>query len=204
MQAFIRVLALVLVYGGVHSLLAASSTKRLVLDWVGKRAYLGLYTLAFNILSVITLLPILWALAVDAGPVMWQVQGLWVYPLLAIQLVGLVGLVIAGLQIDLMRFVGLRQAVAWLSGQALPLPPEPLQMAGVYAISRHPLYLFSLMVIWPVPTMLAGWFGFCVASTIYFVVGSRLEERKLRSTFGEAYTRYQQQVPWLVPFIRWG
>ncbi|MCB9435880.1 MAG: isoprenylcysteine carboxylmethyltransferase family protein [Anaerolineales bacterium] len=204
MQAFLRVMALVLVYGGVHSLLAASSTKRLVLDVVGKRAYLGLYALGFNVLSVVTLLPVLWGLAVDAGPVIWQVSGVLAGIMMVIQGLGLLGLVIAGLQIDLMRFVGVRQALAWLNGDPLPLPPEPLQTEGVYAISRHPLYLFSLLLIWPTPVMLSGWFGFCVAATVYFMVGSRLEERKLRAVFGDAYQRYQQRVPWLVPFIRWG
>lgn len=204
MQAFLRVMALLLVYGGLHSLLAASSTKRLVLDIVGKRAYLGLYTLVFNVLSVVTLLPVLWGLAVETGPVIWEVSGVLAGIMIAIQGIGLLGLVIAGLQIDLMRFVGVRQALAWLNGDPLPLPPEPLQTEGVYAISRHPLYLFSLLLIWPTPVMLSGWLGFCVAATVYFMVGSRLEERKLRAVFGEAYQRYQQRVPWLVPFIRWG
>lgn len=202
MQEFIRVLALVLVYGGVHSLLAASSTKRVVLDWVGRRAYLGLYPLAFNILSVITLLPIVWVLITTTGSVLWHVEGVLAYLLLFIQVMGLVGFAVVGVQIDLMRFLGLRQALAWLNGDSLPLPDEPLQTVGVYAISRHPLYLFSLMLIWAVPTMSAAWLGFCVSATLYFMVGSRLEERKLQATFGESYQRYQQQVPWLVPFIR--
>jgi len=35
--------------------------------------------------------------------------------------------------------------------------------------------------------------------TAYFVIGSRLEERKLVREFGENYRRYQQSVPALMP-----
>ena len=36
--------------------------------------------------------------------------------------------------------------------------------------------------------------------TLYVVIGKWLEERKLVLEFGEAYLRYQRQVPMLIPF----
>ncbi len=38
-----------------------------------------------------------------------------------------------------------------------------------------------------------------LAITAYFVIGSRLEEGKLMDRFGEAYRRYRDRVPALVP-----
>jgi protein-S-isoprenylcysteine O-methyltransferase Ste14 len=81
------------------------------------------------------------------------------------------------------------------------LPTEPLQTGGVYQLVRHPLYLFSLMVIWPLPAMTEAMLGFNIAATIYFTFGSLLEERRLVAIFGQDYITYQQRVPWLIPFI---
>lgn len=38
-----------------------------------------------------------------------------------------------------------------------------------------------------------------LAITAYFVIGSRLEEQKLIARFGEAYRRYRDRVPGLLP-----
>jgi protein-S-isoprenylcysteine O-methyltransferase Ste14 len=38
--------------------------------------------------------------------------------------------------------------------------------------------------------------------TLYVLIGTWLEERKLVLEFGEAYLRYQRQVPMLIPFAK--
>ena len=38
--------------------------------------------------------------------------------------------------------------------------------------------------------------------TIYVIIGTKLEERKLVLEFGETYVKYQQEVPMLIPFTR--
>ena len=38
--------------------------------------------------------------------------------------------------------------------------------------------------------------------TIYIIMGSILEERKLVLEFGDAYVKYQQEVPMLIPFAK--
>jgi protein-S-isoprenylcysteine O-methyltransferase Ste14 len=50
--------------------------------------------------------------------------------------------------------------------------------------------------------MTAAWLGFSIASTAYFVVGSLLEEHKMRRVYGEVYQVYQEHVPWMVPFLK--
>ncbi len=202
MQEIWLVLGVLLAYGGLHSLLAAFGMKRLFLNIMGERAYLGLYRLFYNIVSTITLLPVFWVIYTQAGDTIWHVAAPWSLLLRAIQALGVVGLTLSLLQIDGSRFLGLPQAAAWWNGDSLPLPPENLQLAGVYNIVRHPLYTFSLMVIWPTPTMSAGWLGFAIGTTIYFTLGSILEEQKLRRTFGEAYVAYQSRVPWMIPFLK--
>lgn len=202
MQAFFLTFGLTIGYSVVHSLLAATQTKAVMRVLMGERAYEGLYRLVYNVLAVVLLLPIVWIILIDSGEVLWRVY----FPLdvlfILIQLVGGLGALVSIAQIDGSRFLGLSQFERWAQGRQLPLPPEPLSTRGMYAFTRHPLYLFGLMVIWPVPEMTEAWFGFSVASTIYFVLGSLLEEQKLLAAFGVKYLVYQRKVPWFLPIGR--
>lgn len=202
MQEFLSVLGLMLAYGVFHSILAANGFKLVMLRIMGKRFYQGFYRLIFNGIAVVTFLPVFFYIAFNSGPTVWRINGFWVYLLYGLQLLGITGLAISLLQIDGERFLGMRQLEAWLNNKPLPLPPEPLTTDGVYALVRHPLYLFSLMLIWPVATMTSAYLGFAVGATAYFALGSLLEEQKLRQYFGDAYAAYQQRVPWLIPFLR--
>lgn len=38
--------------------------------------------------------------------------------------------------------------------------------------------------------------------TIYIIIGTKLEERKLILEFGDAYINYQVEVPMLIPFTK--
>ena len=38
--------------------------------------------------------------------------------------------------------------------------------------------------------------------TLYVIVGTMLEEKKLVLEFGEIYVKYKQEVPMLIPFIK--
>ncbi len=201
MQALLLTLVLMVIYGLLHSLLAGHSMKRFVRILMGERAYLGLYRLLFNAIATITFLPVLWAIAAFPGDMIWEIGEPWNLLLRGLQLLGIIGLLAAFSDIDGSRFLGLRQAAAWWNGDPLPLPPEKLQLWGTYRIVRHPLYLFSLMLIWPTPAMTSAWFGFCFGSTIYMVVGSLLEEQRMMSQFGAAYEDYRKRVPWLLPFV---
>ena len=43
-----------------------------------------------------------------------------------------------------------------------------------------------------------------IVLTIYVIIGTVLEEKKLVLEFGDAYRKYQQEVPMLVPFTKKG
>lgn len=199
---FIVTLVLMALFGVLHSWLAGQNIKQAIRKRIGERSYHGFYRLGYNVFAVLTLLPPGLFVLSNPGQVIWQIDGVARLPLLAIQVVGLVGLVVSLLQIDFWRFAGLRQVNAYLSNQPLPLPDEPLQMNGLYRLVRHPLYLFSLLVIWPLDTMTESWLAFNLTSSLYFIFGSLLEERRLIAAYGQTYLEYRQRVPWLIPFLR--
>lgn len=186
----------------IHSITADHRLKARVQQWMGERVYYGFYRLVYNGLSVLLLAPITLYMATAESHIIWQIPATWQPVLLAIQAVGLVGLVVSLLQIDWLRFAGLRQVIAYFRGDILPLPHEPLQLRGVYGLVRHPLYLFSLMALWPMSIMTDVAFVYNLMISLYFIIGSLIEERRMVRAFGADYVAYQQRVPWLVPLPR--
>lgn len=191
----------IVAFGFVHSILASKEAKQAFQERFGERAYHGLYRLIYNILAGVTLLPAAVLMMVVPSRVVWMVESPISIVFLALQLVGVIGLLVSIAQIDGGQFLGISQAIAYFRGDTLPLPKEPLSVGGVYALVRHPLYFFSLLVLWFVPTMSEGYLGLCIGATLYFVIGSWYEERRLLAYFGDEYRAYQQKVAWMIPFV---
>jgi protein-S-isoprenylcysteine O-methyltransferase Ste14 len=136
------------------------------------------------------------------GRVVWSASGTTAAVLLALRFLAGAGLAVALLQIDVSRFLGIKAAAAYVRGQKLPLPPERLVTRGLYRLVRHPLYLFSTVALWSSAVMTESLLGFALAVTIYFALGSILEERKMVRAFGKDYAAYRNSVPRLIPFVK--
>jgi protein-S-isoprenylcysteine O-methyltransferase Ste14 len=99
---------------------------------------------------------------------------------------------------DILQFLGLRQLRKGASHSALTETGK-LDTAGILGITRHPWYLGTIMLIWArgldVSALITN-----IVLTIYLIVGTVLEERKLLIEYGEDYRRYQERVSMLIPF----
>ena len=95
---------------------------------------------------------------------------------------------------------GLSQAVARMTGRALPEPK--FRTPFLYRYVRHPLYLGFLLGFWATPVMTLGHLLFAAGATGYILVGIWFEERDLVAQFGEQYRRYRGQVAMLLPLRR--
>ena len=73
---------------------------------------------------------------------------------------------------------------------------------ALYRFMRHPIYSFSLLILWLAPVMSNNLLAAAVGITLYILVGARLEERKLLRQFGEDYHAYQQKVPMFIPGLK--
>ena len=80
-----------------------------------------------------------------------------------------------------------------------PAAAAVFTIRGPYRWVRHPLYLFSLILIWTGPVFTMDRLLHNVIWTIWIVFGAVLEERDLVDCFGEAYRSYQRRVPMLLP-----
>lgn len=174
-------------YGSVHSLLASLRFKA----WVARRwpAFEPHYRLAYNVFAIVTVLPLVWATWAIDGEWLWRWTGAWAWVANGLALLALAGIAAASRAYDMDEFLGLRPARR---------PAEKLAISGFHRHVRHPWYALSLVLIWT-RDMNAPLLVSAAAITLYFVVGSRLEEKKLLALHGEAYRRYMERVPGLVP-----
>jgi protein-S-isoprenylcysteine O-methyltransferase Ste14 len=180
-------------WGGLHSWLASFAAKRLArrIFGAGIDRY---YRLIFVLLAVITFLPILGMIFLLPSRLLWVIPTPWLFLTLIVQFLTLILLVATVLETDVMAFAGIRQVLR--PNQA---HEDKLVVKGFYRFVRHPLYFFSIILFWLFPYMTDLTFAFFLAGTLYFLIGTIPEERKLRQTFGEAYERYRQEVPWMIP-----
>src|SRR6201996_6512238 len=101
--------------------------------------------------------------------------------------------------IDHFELFGLRQGFVAIYGPTARVPTFKTPL--LYRVVRHPLLLGFLLAFWATPQMTAGHLLFAVMTTIYVVVGVRLEERDLVTQFGDSYEQYRRDVPMLTPRV---
>jgi len=99
---------------------------------------------------------------------------------------------------DSLSFFGIRQILNLSKGNKAN-KSEGIKRNGLLGIIRHPMYLALIVYLW------CQTFGVIdivvnVILTIYVIIGTILEERKLILEFGEDYIKYKKEVPMLIPF----
>ncbi len=180
-------------YGAFHSLLASLRVKAAVRRAFGLWAD-HLYRLIFNLVAVITLLPLLALIAWKPGRVLISASWPAAAILVGIQLAALLLMAYSFRHSNPAFFLGLGQ----LGNES---PAGGLTTTGSYGVVRHPLYSTGLLILWCFPILTAGTLAFDAAITLYVLIGSELEERRLIAEFGEDYLRYRKKVARLIPFI---
>ncbi|HEY6896172.1 MAG TPA: hypothetical protein VI279_02840 [Rhodocyclaceae bacterium] len=180
-------------YGTLHSLLASGRCKAYAAaHWP---RLVPAYRLAFNALALLLLLPILGFAYAQAGPWLWRWQGPWAGLAYALKAVAAAGFYLSVRYYDMDVFLGLRQ---WRSASHEVDGAERLRISPFHRYLRHPWYFLALLWLWSSDMNLASLLS-VLSITLYFVIGSRLEERKLLARYGAAYARYQASVGGLLP-----
>ncbi|MEX2161133.1 MAG: isoprenylcysteine carboxylmethyltransferase family protein [Anaerolineales bacterium] len=184
----ITIFAAFAAYSVLHSILASPGAK----DWAqrsfGAEATRRGYRFFFNVVGVITLLPVLALVAWLPDTPLYSVPFALRPVFLVGQGLGVLLLAAALRMTDALDFAGLRQ-----------LAEPQLVTGGVYRYMRHPLYTGSLLVLWLLPGMSVNWFALMLGITLYFIVGAHYEERKLERYFGKAYREYKARTPMFIP-----
>lgn len=179
------------VYFFLHSFLASEKVKNFSRCRLGR--LMRFYRLAYSVFSSAGLAVVIW-IQLGVPPVFqftlsagWQIFGTGLV---------LTGALIIGLafrKYSFAGFVGFR-----------PDEQDSLRTTGLLGHVRHPIYsgtvlaVLGYVAISPVSTSFVS--ALCIF--IYLPVGIHLEERKLIAKYGDAYVKYRNRVPSIIPKLK--
>jgi protein-S-isoprenylcysteine O-methyltransferase Ste14 len=130
--------------------------------------------------------------------VLYQAEGLIRFLARAISVLAIVGFAWGVRALRSFDTFGLVPIKAHLRGEKLRSPTFIVR--GPYLWIRHPLYFFTIVLIWSAPEVSSDRLVFNILWSLWIVIGSYLEERDLIAEFGKKYRDYQKTVPMLFPW----
>lgn len=183
-----------LLYGAIHSFMASNSFKNFAAKILGK--YFHFYRLIYNILAFVLLIPVFNIKFSTEKEFLWQVSD---YQSIIGKTITICGVLLISKALqgyDLSEFSGLD----FNKNQE----KNDFKDDGLLKYMRHPIYFGILIFVWGMFVTEASTRSLtsAVAVTIYLFIGIYFEEKKLIEVFGEKYKKYQQDVPMLIPFLK--
>lgn len=194
MEIIITFILYFLVFALIHSVLATDHVKNKVEKYTGD--WFRFYRLLYNFLSVITFAPvlILWIENTSSSPLFYIIPGV-LYPVFVLVRLLAAGMIAyAAYQTDFFDFIGIRH----IHGKT----GNKLITKGAYRLVRHPLYTGTIILLFTKMEMSFLDITAVFLISAYMVIGAFIEEKRLRSVFGDEYREYQERVSMLVP-TRW-
>ncbi len=180
-----------ILYCLIHSFLANPGIKRRIETWAGQG--FRYYRISYSLFAAVTLAILLWY--------QFSIRS---YPLFHIPLLQYIAGICSLIPGIYIMAVSIHNYFYELSGiQALQHKEQKvtLRQDGMHRFVRHPLYLGTLLFVWGLFLLMPFLSNFIACSVIfiYTLIGIELEEKQLLIEFGDAYKRYSQKVPKLLP-----
>lgn len=184
---------LLVFFGFQHSVMARPGFKSWWTRFVPEAAERSTYVL-FTVLALVPLF-LFWQ---PIPTVVWHFdEGGMRAALTALYLSGYAIVFASTLLLNHFDLFGLRQVTLYARGKKYEA--LPFATPAWYRWTRHPLYLGWLIALWATPTMTTGHLLLAGVWTNYILAAMLFEERDLIDHFGEAYRRYQRDVPAFLP-----
>jgi len=192
-QAVAVNVALMLVFGIQHSIMARPAFKQWWTRFVPQPAERSIFVLIASLLLIL----LYWQWR-ELPHVMWDVRAPSVRAALkGLFAVGWLTVFAATFMIDHFDLFGLRQV--WLHFRGRTYTQPQFQIAILYRWVRHPLMLGFLIAFWATPRMTAGHMLFASVMSIYIVIAIQIEERDLIAIHGQPYAEYRRKTSMLLP-----
>ena len=179
----------------IHSLLISVTVTDFAQRKLGR--HYRFYRLFYNAAALITIAPLLVHTSRMAGPAFFT----WNGPLLGLKwILNLAGVLLFAAALRHYSFLHLLGAGQILEGnRPTAAAPGGIVSTGVMGLIRHPFYTGALLIFWAqnldgIRLMVN------IILTVYMVIGTFLEERKLVREFGAEYVTYQQRVSMFFPW----
>lgn len=188
--------ALWIIWCTLHSLLISRTVHRAAQNLLGRK--IAFYRLFYVGFSTVTLIPVLWyqftlpaQIIVPAG---WPVRVVQAVLLLysAVMFYG------GARMYEMAYFFGLGQLRDYRRNQ-VPADMD-FRTRGVLSYVRHPWYSGGIAFLWSVGDITDVYLVSRIILTAYILIGTLLEEAKLKEELGARYRDYRRHVPMLIPW----
>ena len=156
------------------------------------------YRLIYNLLAFVTLIPlVLYSISVEEPKILfWHGALQYIHYVLLAVVFTLISFSLVSY--DWLQFAGIRQIIHKSTSRSLS-SDKKIVSTGILGFIRHPLYLMILIALWIFDMDLTQIIR-NVILTVYVIIGTILEERKLIVEFGDEYRIYQSKVSMLFPY----
>lgn len=190
-----------ILFAVLHSLLASRSFKKRVISaFPPMRFY---YRFLYNLIALLSFSVVWFAIPVNTSAI-YSVENPFSYLMHLIQIGALFGLYYSVKVAGTGNFTGLNQLRHASHDRHPPYDldepkDEGFVVQGPFRYVRHPLYVFSMIVLIFHPYMTIKWLLLTILAGAYFIIGSKFEEQRLIDRFGEKYNDYKKDVPAFIP-----
>lgn len=186
-------------YCALHSYLISIGFTNLMIRVL--RNYYAFYRLSYNLISLVLLIPLI----KYTGQADTRIIITYEYPLSIVRYALIAGSLAMFLyafffNYDSLSFFGIRQIINFKKTKHLDSSTD-IRRNGLLGIIRHPMYLALTIFLWCQSFRMMD-IMINVVLTMYIVIGTKLEEKKLVLEYGDTYIKYQQEVPMLIPFTK--
>ena len=184
----------------IHSILiSAGLTNYFKEKLAGRYKY---YRLSYNLISLLTLFPVLFYSYGLNGPLVFRWEGGFIPIQFLLFMIAMILFYTGARKYDLLQFLGIRQIQSGKLSVGLSESGK-IDMTGIHGIIRHPWYTGSILFVWVInKNIYLSTFIICMVLTWYLIIGAWLEEKKLIGQCGNHYRDYQKQVSMLLP-LKW-
>ena len=182
-------------FGISHSVLASHKVKLNIAQKLNDK--IAFYRLFYNLFSFISL-SFIYIVSPKPDYIVYDLLFPYDITIVVLQIFSGIALIWTTKFINMKEFLGISQIQRFFQKQYNDKDLDEkleLRIEGPFKYSRHPIYLFSSLVLLLRPTMDFFYIIFLVNILLYFYIGSIYEEKKLVAIFGSEYSDYQNTVP---------
>ena len=180
----------------LHSLLITGKLNQ----WIQKKGGLlqGSYRILYILFATLSLVPVLWYQYSLPQKLLFSWSGPWRILQGVLLLYALVMFYGGKRVYDTNFFLGLSQWRSYRRKQEIT--SLPFACRGILRYVRHPWYSGGLAFLWGLGPLTDVSLLVRIILSLYLVIGTLLEERKLVRELGRPYSLYCRQVPMLIPW----
>ena len=194
---YLTLILLWTIWCAIHSGMISLTVNNYLKNSLG--SYYKFYRLFYNLVALVTIIPLIFYSLSVKSPVLFRWQGYLTIVQFALLIIVISLIISGGLKYDLLQFLGIRQIKSGKSHSTLSQSGD-IDTSGILNLTRHPWYLAAIIFVWIVNReMYLSTLLINIILTIYLVIGTVLEEKKLIYEWGDHYRDYIDRVSMLFP-----